>query len=138
MHHTPVSPRQPMFAYLLTLGTSLVACASVPLNTESSTSQIRAAEEMGAEDVPEAALHLHLAKEHLADARRLSKDGDDKEAESMLMRAQVDAELALALARNEKQKTAAQVELDTLQKLRDDNSGLLDSDSDAKSERKTQ
>ena len=42
-----------------------VGCTSAPLRTESSTAAIRAAEEAGAGEVPQASLHLQLAKEEL-------------------------------------------------------------------------
>ena len=40
-------------------------CATTPLSTEASASGIRAAEAVGAESVPQASLHLQLAKEEL-------------------------------------------------------------------------
>lgn len=47
-------------------------CASAPLKTDASTSGIRAAEEVGAADVPKASLHLQLAKEELNRAKELA------------------------------------------------------------------
>ena len=51
---------------------SLAACAGTPLTTEAPSAEIRAAQEVGAADVPQAALHLQLAKEELARAKHLS------------------------------------------------------------------
>jgi len=78
------------------------------MRTEASSSGIRAAEEVGAAQVPRAALHLQLAKEELDRARKLNADGDKEEGASFLLRAQVDAELAVALSRESTERTEAQ------------------------------
>jgi hypothetical protein len=75
-------------------------------------SSIRAAEEVGAPKVPQAALHLQLAKEENGQAQKYIQDGDAKHAEGQLMRAQADAELALALAREAPMQVEAQQEAD--------------------------
>ena len=75
-------------------------------------SSIRAAEELGAPRVPQASLHFQLAKEENGNAQKLMKDGDTKHAEGQLMRAQADAELALALAREAPMQAEAQQEVD--------------------------
>jgi hypothetical protein len=80
-------------------------------------SSIRAAEELGAPKVPQAALHLQLAKEENQHAQSLIKDGDTKHAEGQLMRAQADAELALALAREAPMQVEAQQEMDKAHSL---------------------
>jgi hypothetical protein len=70
-----------------------------------------AAQELGASSVPQAAFHLQLAREQSKRAGKLIKagDSDDREqAEWLLMRAQADAELALALAREDTDRSAAQ------------------------------
>jgi hypothetical protein len=59
----------------------------------------RGAEEAGARRIPKAALHLKLAEEGIAQARTMMKNGENQRAESMSQRAATDAELALALAR---------------------------------------
>lgn len=64
----------------------------------SSEAAIRAAQETGSGKVPEAALHLKLAEEQLQAAKVLIRDNDNKRAEYVLMRAQADAELAIALS----------------------------------------
>ena len=80
-------------------------------------SSIRAAEELGAPKVPQAALHLQLAKEENEHAQKFIKDGDPKHAEGQLMRAQADAELALALAREAPMQVEAQQEADKAHSL---------------------
>jgi len=83
-----------------TMGTA--GCASTPVpNTRvaSSEAAIRAAQETGSGNIPQAALHLKLAEEQLQSAKTLIRDNDNKRAEYVLMRAQADAELAIALSR---------------------------------------
>src|SRR5262245_57931649 len=100
------------FAVLL-IGVSSGACATAPPPNErvaTSEAAIRGAREVGAEQVPQAALHLKLAQEAVQKAKGLMQDGDNAEAAFVLLRAQADAELALALAReNKTQMEARQV-----------------------------
>lgn len=102
--------------------TGIVAgCANVPLRTEGSTSGIRAAEEAGAAKVPQAALHLQLAKEELEAARQLAAKDEKEQADSMLMRAEADAELAVALSHEDAEKTEAMAAVERARQLRKDN-----------------
>ena len=96
-------------------------CASAPLATEASTSGIRAAEEVGAAGVPKASLHLQLAKEELEQARVLAAKGDKEKAESMLIRAEADAELAIALSNEDAERAEAHAAIERVHKLRNDN-----------------
>lgn len=97
------------------------ACASTPLQTDDSTSGIRAAEEVGAAEIPNAALHLQLAKEELESAKGLA-DRDEKEmAESMLLRAEADAELAVLLSREDAEKTQANLAMERVRTLQKEN-----------------
>jgi hypothetical protein len=78
------------------------ACAGVPMPTEklvNAQASLRAAEEVGADKVPEAELHAQLAKEQITRAERLMEEGDNAEAERVLQRAKADAELAVAMVR---------------------------------------
>jgi hypothetical protein len=80
----------------------IVACASSPVpnaKIASSAAAIRAAQEVGSANLPRAALHLKLAEEQLQSAKALIRDNDNSRAEYVLMRAQADAELAIALSR---------------------------------------
>jgi hypothetical protein len=109
-----------MFA--LTMGVTTVGCASSPpLRTEKTTSGIRAAEEIGATKVPQASLHLQLAKEELENARALAKHDEKQKASSMLSRAEADAELAVALSRADAEKAEAQVAMDRVRQFRSEN-----------------
>lgn len=96
-------------------------CASAPLKTEASTSGIRAAEEVGAANVPQASLHLQLAKEELGRAKALAMNDQKEKADSMLLRAEADAELAVALSRVDAEKTEANAAVDRVRQLRLDN-----------------
>lgn len=90
-------------------GLALVAmgCASHPAPTDqvaSSLAAVRGAEEAGARDVPEAALHMKLAEEQIEQAKKLMEDDDNQRAEDLALRAYQDAELAVALAREAQAK----------------------------------
>lgn len=62
---------------------------------------MRAARELGAQAVPRAQLHLRLAQEQVTQARKLAEDGENERAAMLLDRARADAELALALSRED-------------------------------------
>ncbi len=92
-----------------------------PLQTESSTSAISTAEAVGAKDVPQAALHLQLAREELAQAKSLADKGDKDKADSMLLRAEADAELAALLSKEQTEQTAAAEAMARVRQLQNDN-----------------
>lgn len=80
---------------------ALSGCAMIqipPERLERTGASIRAADELGAQGVPAARLHLQLAKEQTELAKRLAADGDER-ALLVLARADADAELGLAMAR---------------------------------------
>ena len=108
----------------LTLLLTLQACASYPPPTERVTTAeaaIRAADEVGARQVPRAALHLKLAQEQTDKARQLMQDGYNERADQTLKRAQSDAELALAISKENattQKLLEAQTKLEELQRGR--------------------
>jgi hypothetical protein len=61
----------------------------------------RSAREVGADQNPAAKLQVKLADEQIAQAKVLVSAGDNRRADFVLMRARADAELALALAREQ-------------------------------------
>jgi pyridoxal biosynthesis lyase PdxS len=82
-------------------------CGGHPAPTEqvaSSLAAVRGAEEAGALNVPEAALHVKLAQEQLEQAKHLMEQDDNERAEDRALRAGNDAELALAIAREDAAK----------------------------------
>jgi hypothetical protein len=90
----------------------LSACgASLPPPTQrlaEAQSAERSARELGANSVPEAQLSLKLADDQIAKAQKAMSDGDNKRAESLLIRARADAELALVQARERGASTEVQ------------------------------
>ena len=111
MSHSIVPRTLSLLALAVSAG-ALGACASgvqAPnqrLADAQSTS--RGAVEVGAESNPEAQLHLRLADEAIDRAKHAMADGDNQAAEYQLVRAQADADLALALAREQGARAEAQ------------------------------
>lgn len=68
----------------------------------------RSAGELGAAGQPAAQLHMAVAQEQIGMAKNAIRDGDNKRADFLLVRAKADAELAVALAREQKAKVDAQ------------------------------
>ena len=107
------------------LGMLAAGCAS---SSKAPTEQLaattaseRAASEVGATGVLQAALHLQLAKEQTQHAELLMKQHENARAKSILERAQADAELALAMARAEQERAEAQGALDRVRTLQKSN-----------------
>lgn len=80
-----------------------------------SRTAIRAAQDIGAARVPEAATYLGFAQQQVSEAERLMSEGRHDAAELQLRQAAADAQLALALARavpleNEARQLLQQVE----------------------------
>ena len=99
----------------------VMGCANAPLRTEASTSGISAAEEAGAATVPQASLHLQLAREELELAKGLAAKGEKEKAASMLLRAEADAELAVALSHGDAEKAEAIAATERVRQLQKDN-----------------
>lgn len=101
----------------LLAGLAAACGGSFPQPTErlaSTEAAIRSAKELGAQNDPEAALHMKLADEQLQTARNLIKDDENKRADLVLQRANSDAELALMMTRERAAKTEAQRARDDL------------------------
>jgi hypothetical protein len=64
---------------------------------------------------------LQLAKEELESAKRLAANDEKEMAVSMLSRAEVDAELAVALSRESTEKAEALGAIDRVRQLRQEN-----------------
>src|SRR5687767_7871039 len=95
------------------------ATMSAPPNErmESSSAAILAAEGGGAGHSAAADKYLLLAKDQYAHAQGLANPKDKDRVDRLLRRAQVDAELSLALAQGEDQKAAAQAAIDRVTKF---------------------
>ena len=88
---------------LLVVAIGVTACggAAVPHDKLSSAkAAMRAAEVAGAPNDPQGALRVKKAGEAIAHAEKLIKEDENERASYVLERAQVDAELALALAQD--------------------------------------
>jgi hypothetical protein len=111
-----------IFAASIMFAVLMIGCGSNPeINKEASTSAIRAAEESGASKVPTASLYLQLAKEELEFAQKLASNDEKEKAESMLLRAQADGELAVALSRSDADMKEAIQAIERVRVLRQDN-----------------
>ena len=89
---------------LCVVGLSAVGCAHTPPPNDqiaSSLAAVRGAEEAGAMNVPEAALHVKLAQEEIEQAKKLEANDDNERAADRALRAGNDAELAVAIARED-------------------------------------
>lgn len=87
---------------LLIAAPLLGACASFPPPTQrlaDAQSAERSAREVGANDAPAAQLSLKLAQDQIAQAQKAMANDDNEQADSLLIRAKMDGELALAQAR---------------------------------------
>ena len=92
------------------LALALGACASFPVPSEhlaQAESGSRAAQEVGAGNEPSAALHLKMANDQIAEAKKLMANGDNERADAVLLRARSDAELSLQLAKEARAKNDA-------------------------------
>ncbi len=83
-----------------------------PSKLAASQASVRGAEEVGARQVPTAALQLKLAQDEVDKAKALNADGEGEAADRMLTRAQADADLAITLAKEESARKAAQEVMD--------------------------
>jgi uncharacterized protein DUF4398 len=96
---------------MVALAAALAACASSvqlnPARVSEVQGAMRAAEEVGAPNNPQAQLHLQLARDQVAEANRLAKEGDAENARLLLDRAQADAELALQLTHTQQEQQKA-------------------------------
>jgi hypothetical protein len=112
-----------MLAGSFIFGLLVIGCGNSPavIDKETTTSSIRAAEEVGASDISNASLYLQLAKEELEKAQVFAENGEKKQADSMLLRASADGELAVALSRSDADKKDAADAINRVKKLRQDN-----------------
>lgn len=95
---------------VLALALALLACGGASLSraklAETQTA-MHAAETLGAANDPKAKLSLQRARDQVAEAKRLEKDGDVDKANLYLDRATADADLAAQLARTQAEEEKA-------------------------------
>jgi len=103
------------------VATLVVACGGSslpPAKAADTQASISAASAVGAEQNPQAALHLKMARDQLKQAQSLMNDGKDDEARLVLERATADAEVALIITREAQAQAnvkKAQADVDALQ-----------------------
>ncbi len=89
----------------------LLACgATFPTPTQhlaDAQAAHQSATDFGAASMPKAQLHLKLAQDQMALAKSAIARGENKSADSLLLRAKADSELALALTREQNAKAEA-------------------------------
>jgi hypothetical protein len=98
-------------AVSIVVGVAAAGCASVPTPSDElaqSESALRSAKELGAAQIPQAALELKLAEDELQKAHDLMKDDNNEDARQSLLRSRADSELALALTREGQAMSEAQ------------------------------
>jgi hypothetical protein len=116
------SSRSVLWQVGLFAAVAVASCASGPEPSErmeGAAGAIRSAEEVGARSVPRASLHLQLAREQSDHAKELITNGEKEAAASLLLRAQADAELAVALVRETEDRSAAQQAIDRVKTLQE-------------------
>jgi hypothetical protein len=104
------------------LGVGGLGCATTttePTNRSWTLAEasVRAADQMGAQNVPHAAVPLQMAHRELERARALIDVGDDDRAMYVLARARVDAELSIALLREQETRGEAQRAMEQLKTI---------------------
>lgn len=92
----------PAFMTLACGGSSLP-----PPKVTEAESAVSAAQAVGAASNPRGALHLKMARDQLAEAKTLIRNGDEEEARLVLEGAAADAELALMITREEQARVRA-------------------------------
>lgn len=116
--------RLPSFCAFTAAIAFLAACGGStmppPQSVEAKTS-ISAAEAVGAQNEPKAALHLKLAKDQTTQAETLLRKGEDDQARLLLEQAKVDAELALVLTREAALRAQVQQSLSKVRDLEQNN-----------------
>jgi hypothetical protein len=98
----------------------LISCAGqeVPRAEHVDTkSSVQTAELAGAKEVPSASLYLKMAQDGVERAEALMEEKEYDEAKRVLQRAQMDADLALTMTREEELRQEAEDEKERLRKL---------------------
>jgi hypothetical protein len=83
----------------------------------------RSARELGANNQPEARLSLKLAQEQIALAKKSIASGENERADSLLIRAKADAELAVVQAREKVARADVKEAVDDSAAQKDMNAG---------------
>jgi hypothetical protein len=101
-------------------GLWLAGCSSTPPPTQRLTSakaSVKAAQELGADQIPKAQLHLQLAEEQVRHAGELIDRGEMERADLLLQRANTDAQLAIAITRQDSVRDGLRESIDMMETL---------------------
>jgi len=112
--------RAEKLTYVMLLGLAAQACGGAAVPHDQMTAaeaSVRAAEVGGAKQSPQAELRLKQARDQIEEAKQWIEQGENEKAYYVLLRAEADAELALALAQEETAKKQASDALKRIQKL---------------------
>lgn len=110
-----------LLSTLVTLAAAGCGAAAPPTHQlTASQAAIRGAEEVGAENTPKAALHLKMARDHLTNAENLISNEEYEDAALVLKRAEADANLAIALAKEDQARKDAEAAMRKVQELKRD------------------
>lgn len=96
-------------------------CSNTPPPNDQLTAAqaaVRAAEEVDAKELPKAALYLKLAQEQVEKAKLWIEAKDNERALWVLRRAEADAEVAIALAKEQRWSLEAERALKEIEKLK--------------------
>lgn len=108
-------------AMYLVAATFVLGCGGAAIPTQQSAqakASVRGAEEVGARNEPQAALHLQMARDEIAKAHQYMKKDKNGRARMALERAEIDAELAIALTRAASVQRRAQSAQQEVQELK--------------------
>jgi len=95
-------------ALLAILGTACASSFPAPYDKlATSEAAVKSANDMGAKDVPQAAQYLEQAQNELDQGKGLIRKGENRDASNSLVKSQADANNALAAARENKTRVAA-------------------------------
>jgi hypothetical protein len=109
-----------MLAALAAIGT--IGCGaqqSTAPSLANAEAAVRAAREVGATQLPRAALHVRYAEEQIHEAERLIDEGELDRATTILDRATADAELAITLAKSSAARREAESARARVEELRE-------------------
>jgi hypothetical protein len=102
----------------IVLASSACGGAQIPDDNYAPAQTIAAAEERDVEDSPDAKLHLKLARDQMAEAEKLKADGKEDDAKLLMLKAQADADYALAILRQKDQEEETAEVVKKLEELR--------------------
>ena len=108
------------FAVVMLISAIALGCASAPRRLDASAPGIHTAEALGIADVPQASVHMKLARKQLKLAEEIAENDEWAQAEMMLFRAKADAELALLLFHEDAEKSETRAAVERVRQLRED------------------